>query len=55
MLLSEKEKRKRTQRPTTLLDEQRYHSVKKSMAAIKFVLSERAAIDKLIEKENVQS
>eukprot|EP01035_Chromulina_nebulosa_P019538 gene19538-25436_t len=51
LLLSEKEKRRRMVRPTTRDDEARYISVKRSMAAIKFVLSERKKIDLLIKKD----
>lgn len=40
-MLTEKDKRRRMVRPTTVTDELRYRSVKKSMTAIKVVLAER--------------
>jgi hypothetical protein len=45
------------QRPTTIADESRYRSVKRSMGAIKFVLDERRKIKAIIEKsaENSQN
>jgi hypothetical protein len=43
--LSEKEKIRRTQRPVSALDENRYDSVKRSMAGIKYVIKERKRIE----------
>ena len=42
---------RRTQRPYTSSDEDRYNKVKRSMAAIKHVLSERKKIDIILRKE----
>lgn len=54
LLLSEKQKIRRAQRPYTQLEENRYMNVKRSMAAIKFVLDERKKIAKLIASEESQ-
>lgn len=51
LILSEREKIRKQQRPTTGAEEHRYIKVKKSMAAIKLVLSERTKIRNLIKKE----
>ena len=51
MLLSEKQKIRRVQRPYSRLEENRYNNVKRSMAAIKFVLDERKKIAELIAAE----
>ncbi len=45
MLLTEKEKIRRAQRPYTSRDENRYISVKRSMAGIKHVIKERKRIE----------
>lgn len=44
LLLTERQKSRRAQRPTLPTEENRYISVKRSMGAIKFVLSERKKI-----------
>jgi large subunit ribosomal protein L47 len=55
LLLSEKQKTRRAQRPYTQLEENRYNNVKRSMAAIKFVIDERKKIVKIISsKESVE-
>lgn len=54
LLLSEKEKRRRFQRPSTKMDEWRYFNVKRSMAGIKVVLAERRKIEDLIEKAKTE-
>ena len=51
MLLSEKQKIRRVQRPYSRLEENRYNNVKRSMAAIKFVLDERKKIADIIAAE----
>lgn len=51
MLLTEKAKVKRGLRPMGPLEEGRYTKVKRSMAAIKVVLSERRKIKDLIAAE----
>ena len=51
LLLSERERIRRNQRPITPKEETRYIKVKRSMAAIKLVLRERSKIRKLIEAE----
>jgi large subunit ribosomal protein L47 len=51
LLLSAKEKVRRTQRPYTAAEEQRYTKVKRSMAAIKLVMSERRKIGNLIARK----
>jgi 2-oxoglutarate dehydrogenase complex dehydrogenase (E1) component-like enzyme len=48
LLLSSKQKLRRTQRPTTSADEFRYSKVKRSMAGIKHVLNERKKVDKIL-------
>ena len=48
LLLTTKQKLKRTQRPVIATDEFRYVKVKKSMGAIKYVLDERRKIDKIL-------
>lgn len=48
LLLTNKQKLKRTQRPVIATDEFRYVKVKKSMGAIKYVLDERRKIDKIL-------
>ena len=55
LLLSEREKIRKQQRPTTGAEEHRYIKIKKSMAAIKLVLSERTKIRNLIRKESEES
>ena len=49
LLLSEKEKSRRLSRPVSPDDESRHFKVKRSMAAIKFVLDERKKIDLLLQ------
>ena len=51
LLLSERERIRRNQRPITPKEENRYIKVKRSMGAIKFVLRERSKIKKAIEAE----
>ncbi len=48
LLLTNKQKLKRTQRPVVAVDETRYAKVKRSMGAIKFVMNERRKIDKIL-------
>lgn len=48
LLLSEREKARRAQRPITSAEENRYTKVKRSMAAIKVTMTERAKIDQLL-------
>lgn len=48
LLLTHKQKLRRTLRPVIAADEHRYVKVKRSMAAIKHVLDERRKIDKLL-------
>lgn len=55
LILSEREKIRKQQRPTTGSEEYRYIKVKKSMAAIKLVLGERTKIRNLIRKEELSS
>lgn len=51
LLLSEREKSRRGQRPVSTLDENRYTKVKRSMGAIKHVLKERSKIKKILAAE----
>lgn len=51
LLLSEKEKVRRVGRPIGGLEEHRYTKVKRSMAAIKHVLSERQKINNLLNAQ----
>lgn len=51
LLLSEREKTRRNQRPVLKPEENRYTKVKRSMAGIKIVLNERKRIEGMIEKE----
>ena len=51
LLLSEREKTRRSLRPVTKPDENRYIKVKRSMAGIKVVLGERKRIEALLEAE----
>lgn len=53
LLLTEREKLRRNKKPVTVLDENRYRNVKRSMANIQFVLTERNNIEKLIADEKV--
>lgn len=55
LLLTLKEKVRRTQRPYTAAEEARYTKVKRSMAAIKHVMSERRKIGNLIAKEEAEA
>lgn len=48
LLLSERQKIRKNQRPILAAEENRYTKVKRSMAAIKFVLSERQKIGNII-------
>lgn len=48
LLLTTKQKLRRTQRPVLAGDEFRYVKVKRSMAGIKHVLDERKKIDKIL-------
>lgn len=48
LLLTTKQKLRRTQRPVIASDEFRYVKVKRSMAGIKHVLDERKKIDKIL-------
>jgi hypothetical protein len=49
LLLTQKHKLRRTQRPVILSEEHRYSKVKKSMGGIKHVMKERKKIDAIIE------
>ena len=51
MLLSMKERTRKMQRPVTAIEESRYISVKRSMAGIKCVLSERRKIRNVLKKD----
>ena len=53
LILTEKQKQQRTVNPTTTADESRYLKVKRSMAAIKHVLSERQKINNKIKEEEL--
>ena len=53
LLLSERERIRRNQRPVTAKEEERYTKVKRSMGAIKFVLRERSKIKKMMEAEGL--
>jgi hypothetical protein len=55
LLLTAKEKTRRVQRPVSGIEEARYQKVKRSMAAIKFVLGERKKIQEIIKKESENS
>ena len=55
MLLSERERSRRSQRPVSLNDELRYTKVKRSMGAIKHVLAERKRIRTLIASSSTGS
>lgn len=48
LLLTDKEKTRRAQRPVTGIEESRYLKVKRSMGAIKFVMNERKKIDSIV-------
>ena len=48
LILSEKEKIRRSLRPVTRMEENRYVKVKKSMAAVKTTLAERKRIEALL-------
>lgn len=48
LLLTSRQKTKRRLQPNRDVDENRYINVKRSMAAIKFVLDERKKIDKML-------
>lgn len=48
LILSEKEKIRRSLRPVTRMEENRYEKVKRSMAAIKTTLAERKRIESLL-------
>ncbi len=48
LLLTTKQKLRRTQRPVIAADEFRYVKVKRSMAGIKHVMDERKKIDKIL-------
>ena len=50
LLLSEREKTRRIQRPVLRLEEDRYTKVKRSMAGIKIVLNERKRIEGLMKE-----
>lgn len=52
LLLSEKQKAARNVRPIIAAEESRYFKVKRSMAAIKHVLSERSKIDKILKEKD---
>ncbi len=54
MLLSEREKRRRAMKASSLFDERRYTGVKRSMAAIKFVLAERREVEKMVAEEEAR-
>ena len=53
LLLSEREKNRRNQRPVLAGEEHRYIKVKRSMAAIKQVLSERQRINDTLRKQGL--
>ncbi|KAJ1426052.1 mitochondrial 39-S ribosomal protein L47 (MRP-L47)-domain-containing protein [Ochromonadaceae sp. CCMP2298] len=48
VLLTQKHKLKRTQRPTILVEEHRYFKVKRSMGGIKHVMKERKKIEYIL-------
>ena len=54
LLLSERERTRRNNRPVLAKEEDRYTKVKRSMGAIKFVLKERSKIKKMLEAEGVE-
>ena len=51
LLLTEREKLRRTNKHTAVLEENRYRNVKRSMANIKFVLTERDTVEKLVQDQ----
>lgn len=53
LLLTEREKNRRNQRPVLAVEEHRYIKVKRSMAAIKQVLAERQRINDMMKKRGV--
>jgi large subunit ribosomal protein L47 len=55
LLLSERERLRRNQRPVSTKEEGRYTKVKRSMGAIKFVLKERSKIKKMLEANGEQN
>ena len=55
LLLSEREKGRRNQRPVLAVEEHRYIKVKRSMAAIKQVLSERQRINDTLRKQGMSA
>ncbi len=54
LLLSERERQRRNQRPISAKEENRYTKVKRSMGSIKYVLKERSKIKKMLEAEGVE-
>jgi hypothetical protein len=55
LLLTDKEKARKLQRPYTAFEERRYNFVKRGMAGIKMVLGERKRLNAQIERENASS
>ena len=55
LLLTAREKVRRSQRPLLPTEEFRYIKVKRSMAAIKFVLSERRKIENELNNKEPES
>lgn len=53
LILTEKQKLRRTVNPVSIIEENRYIKVKRSMAAIKHVLSERQKINNKIRAEEL--
>ena len=53
LILTEKTKMRKNMTPITATDEQRYFKVKRSMAAIKHVLSERQKINNILNKKEL--
>lgn len=53
LILTEKTKMRKNLTPITATDEQRYFKVKRSMAAIKHVLSERQKINNILNKKEL--
>ena len=54
LLLSERERQRRNQRPISAKEENRYTKVKRSMGSIKYVLKERSKIKKMLEAEGAE-
>ena len=55
LLLTDKEKARKLQRPYTAMEERRYNFVKRGMAGIKVVVGERKRLNPQIEQENASA